>query len=204
MAPHPPRRGRYTRGERAPRPRQAPQVNRPHAPALPAANRRWTGGAQDGANGAAASEAGQGKAGARTRAGGFPPLLSPPRTDPMAPSNPHGTSIPWWGAPETTDGRPTPDGAGGRGAAERPPHPPPPPLPHPSLRATGAILRPPGAEGTPPLPQKGPRRRGGVCGWTCTPRAPAPPAACTRPSLGAAHGGAPEQYRGPAPHDPPP
>ena len=31
----------------------------------------------------------------------------------------------------------------------------------PSLRATGATLRPPGAEGTPPLPQKGPRRGGG-------------------------------------------
>ena len=62
---------------------------------------------------------------------------------------------------------------------------------------------------------------GGGCGWTCTPRAPAPPAACSRggrgrqasphqraraargPSLGAAHGGAPEQYGGRAPHDPP-
>ena len=44
---------------------------RPHA--LPAAGRRRTGGAQDGANGAALSEAGPGKTGARTRAGGFPP-----------------------------------------------------------------------------------------------------------------------------------
>ena len=77
-APHPPRRGRYTRGEGAPRPRQAPPVNRPHAPALPAADRRRTGGAQDGANRAAPSGAGLGKAGARTRAGGFPPPPSPP------------------------------------------------------------------------------------------------------------------------------
>ena len=110
-----------------------------------------------------------------------------------------------------------PTGRGGGGAA----HPPPPPLPAPSLRATGATLRPPGAEGTPPLPQKGPRRGRGGCGWTCTPRALAPPAACLRggcgrqvsphqragaargPSLGAAHGGAPEQYGGRAPHDPP-
>ena len=67
-APHPPRRGRCTRGEGAPRPRQAPPVNRPHAPALPAADRRGTGGAQDGV----------GKAEVRTRAGGFPPPALPP------------------------------------------------------------------------------------------------------------------------------
>ena len=72
-APHPPRRGRCTRGEGVLRPRQAPPVNRPHAPALPAAGRRRTGGAQDGANGAAPSEASLGKMGAPTRAGGPPP-----------------------------------------------------------------------------------------------------------------------------------
>ena len=77
-APHPPRRGRCSLGEGAPRLRQAPPVNRPHAPALPAADQRRTGGAQDGANGAAPSEAGLGKAGARARAGGFPPLPPPP------------------------------------------------------------------------------------------------------------------------------
>ena len=49
---------------------------RPHA--LPAAGRRRTGGAQDGANGAAPSEAGPGKTGARTRAGGIPPPPPPP------------------------------------------------------------------------------------------------------------------------------
>ena len=49
---------------------------RPHA--LPAAGRRRTGGAQDGANRAALSEAGPGKTGARTRAGGSPPPPPPP------------------------------------------------------------------------------------------------------------------------------
>ena len=48
---------------------------RPHA--LPAAGGWRTGGTQDGANGAAPSEAGPGKMGARTRAGGSPPPLPP-------------------------------------------------------------------------------------------------------------------------------
>ena len=78
-APQPLLRGRCTRGEGAPQLRQAPPVNRPHAPALAAADRRRTVCAQDVANGAASSEAGLGKAGARTRAGGFPPPPSPPR-----------------------------------------------------------------------------------------------------------------------------
>ena len=108
--------------------------------------------------------------------------------------------------------RPTERGGG--------PPTPPPPAPPPSLGATSATLRPRGAKGAPPLPQKGPQRGGGECGWTCTPRAPAPPAACPRggrgrqasphqragatrgPSLGAAHGGAPEQYGDRTPHDP--
>ena len=129
------------------------------------------------------------------------------------PGNPHGTGVPRWGTLETTDGRPTPGGAG------RPPHPPP--ASPPSLGATGAALRPPGAEGTPPPPRRDRDAGGGRCGWTCTPRAPAPPAACSRggrgrrasphqragatrtPSLGAAHGSAPEQYGGRAPHYPP-
>ena len=78
--PAPPRGGRCTRGGGgAPRPRQAPPVNRLHTPALPATGRRRTGGAQDGANGAARSEAGLGKAGARTRARrSLPPSLHPP------------------------------------------------------------------------------------------------------------------------------
>ena len=105
---------------------------------------------------------------------------------------------------------------GRRGA----PPPTPPPLPRPGLGATVAALRPPGANGTPP-PPRGTATRGGGCGWTCTPRARAPRAACSRrgrirrasphqragatraPSLGAARGGAPEQYGGRALHDPP-
>ena len=229
-APHPPQRGNCTRDEGAPRPRQAPPVNRPHAPALPAAGRRRTSGAQDGAHGAAPSEAGLGKAGAHNRAGGFPPPPSPPRrTDPFAADRaaPYAHGRPATPTAQVYPGRarrrqrmagrcPTGRGGGGRRSA-----PPPPPAPPPSLRATGATLRPPGAEGTPPLPQKGPRRGGGRCGRTRTPRAPAHPAACSGggrgrraspheraraargPSLGAAHGGAPEQYGGRAPHDPP-
>ena len=72
----------------------------------------------------------------------------------------------------------------------------------------------------PPPPEGTATRGGGGCGWTCTPRAPAPQAACTRggrgrragphpcagatraPSLGAAHGGAPEQYGCRTLHDP--
>ena len=109
-----------------------------------------------------------------------------------------------------------PTGRGGGWAAPQPTHPS---LPPPSLGATGAAPRPPGAEGTPPPPEMGPRRGGEGCG--CTPRAPAPRAACSRggcgrraslhqragatraPSLGAAHGGAPEQYGGRALHAPP-
>ena len=201
---------------------------RPHA--LPAAGRWRTGGAQDGANGAPILEAGPGKTGAHTRAGGLPP---PPPPPPAAPTRwrptrprpmPRATRQP--ARHEYTPGGHAGDNGwqadarwGGWGAG-RPPHPPP-LLPPPGLEATRATLRPPGAEGAPPLPQKGPRRGGGGCGWTCTPRAPAPPAACSRggrgpqasphqragatrgPSLGAAHSGAPEQYGGRAPHDRP-
>ena len=53
-----------------------------------------------------------------------------------------------------------PTGRGGGGRRSGPPNPPP-PAPRPSLRATGATLRPPGAEGTPHLPAKEPRRGGG-------------------------------------------
>ena len=90
-------------------------------------------------------------------------------------------------------GRP-PTGRGGGGRRSSPPTPPP-RSPPPSLRATGAALRTHGAEGTPPLPQKGLRRGGGGCGWTCTPRAPAPPAACSRGSAadGQAHTSAPQR-----------
>ena len=176
----------------------------------------------------------QGRRGREPGRGGSPPL--PPPTPPprrTGPSAADRTAPDARGRPATLTARVyfggarrrqrmagrRPTGRGGGGAA--PPTPPPPPLPPPSLRATGAALRPPGAEGTPPPPRRDPRRGGGGCGWTCTLRALAPPAACSRggrgrrasshqraratraPSLGAAHGGAPEQYGGRALHDPP-
>ena len=239
----PPRRGRCTRGEGALRSRQAPPVNRRHAPALPAADRWRTGGAQDGANGAAPSEAGLGKAGARTRAGGFPPPPSPPpprRTDPLAadraapdargrPATPTARVYPGGARRRQRMAGRRPTGRGGGGRRSGPPTPPPPRSPPPQLEGHRSDPPPPRSRGDAPPPPEGTATRGGGggggggggCGWTCTPRAPAPPAACSRggrgrrasphqragaargPSLGAAHGGAPEQYGGRAPHDPP-
>ena len=74
-APHPPEEAAApgVRGHHCP-------GRRPHA--LSAASQRRTGGTQDGANGAAPSEAGPGKTGARTRVGGFPPPSPPPPPPP--------------------------------------------------------------------------------------------------------------------------
>ena len=155
-------RGHRSRGKR---PRGTARI----LPPCPLPTDGGPAGAQDGANGTAPSEASQGKAGARTRARGFPPpfRLPPRRTDPLAADraapDAHGRSATPTAVvyPEgahrrqrMAGRRPTGRGGGGRRIS-----PPDPPLP--SLRATGATLRPPGAEGTPPLPQKGPRRGGG-------------------------------------------
>ena len=226
--PDPPRRGRCTRGEGAPRPRQAPA--RP-ARCRPTADRRRPGRRKR--SGPFRSRPGED--GGANQGGGIPPPLPPPPPAALTRwllTGPRPTPV---GARQPPRHEYTPGGHAGEigwqadarrggGAGGQPPHPPPPPpprAPSPSLGATGATHRPPGAEGAPPLPQKGPRRREGGCGWTCTPRAPAPPADCSRggrgrqasphqparatrgPSLGAAHGGAPEQYGGRAPHDPP-
>ena len=192
-APQPPRRGRCTRGEGLPRPRQAPPVNRPHAPAPPAADRQQTGGAQDGANGAAPSEAGLGKAGARTRAGGLPPLPPPPaalthwrptgpRLSPRPPGNPHGTSIPRKARRRHRMAGRRPMGRGGGGRRSGPPSPPfrsP-----PQLEGHRSDPPPPRSRGDATPPPEGTATRGGGCGWTCTQRAPAPPAACSRGGRG--------------------
>ena len=222
---HPPRRGPYSRGEGAPRPRQAPQVNRPHAPALPAADRRRTGGTQDGANGAAPSEAGLGKAGARTRAGWFPPPPLPPRrTDPLVADRAAPDAR---GRPATPTARVYPGGArrrqrmagrrltgrGGRGGGGAAP-PPPPPAPPPQLEGHRGDPPPPRSRGDAPPPREGTATPGGgdAAGPAHrAPQRPQPPApdphqragAARGPSLGAAHGSAPEQYGGRAPHDPP-
>ena len=65
------------------------------------------------------------------------------------------------GAPETKDGRPTPDGAGGRGAAERPPVHPPPLLPRLEGRRS-ADPPPPWSRGDAPPPLEGTTTGGGT------------------------------------------
>ena len=179
-APHPARRGRCTRGAGAPRPRQAPA--RP-ARCRPTADWR--------------------RPGQRKRSG--PPLPPPPpaalarqrptgpRPTPAATRQPPRHEYTPGGTPETTDGRPTPDGAGGRGGG---PPIPPPRSPPPSLVATGAALRPSGAEGTPPPPQKGPRRGwGGDAAGPAhrAPQRPQPPAPAGVVAAGRAHTSVPEQ-----------
>ena len=229
-APHPPGEAAAPRGG-ARRTRQAPPVNCLHAPALPATDRRRTSGTQDGANGAAPSEAGLGKAGARTRARRS--LPSPPPPAALTHWRPTGPRLTPTAARQPPQHEYTPGGragdkgwqadtrrGGGAGGGGSAPPPPPHPAPPPGLRAAGAPTpHRPGAKGTPPLPQKRPHRGGGGRSWTCTPRAAAPPAACSRrshgrwasphqragatrgPRPGAARGGAPEQYGGRAPHD---
>ena len=169
-----------------------------------------------------------GRRGREPGRGGSPPAPLPRRTDPLAagraapdaggpPATPTARLYPAVGTPETTDGRPMPDGAGGRGAVGRPRPPPPPP----QLEGHRSNPPPPPEPRGRPLSPRRDRDAGaGGCGWTCTPRAPAPPAACSRGgcgrwagphqrvkaarerSLGAAHGGAPEQYGSRAPVDP--
>ena len=199
-----------------------------HGPGRRPHGRRRTGGGQEGANGAALTEAGQGKTGARTRAGGSPPpppppaaltrwRLTGPRPTPAAARQPPRHEYTPGG--HSGDNGWEADARQGGGAGGRPPHPPP-SCPPPQLGSHRSGPPPPRSRGDPP-PQKGPRRGGGGCGWTCTPRAPTPPAACSlggrgrrasphhraratrAPSFGAAHGGAPEQYGGRALHDPP-
>ena len=140
----------------------------PHA--LPAAGRRRTGGAQDGAHGAALSEAGLGKTGARTRAGGSPPPPPPPprRTDPLAADR---TAPDARGRRATPTARVYPAGArrrqrragrrptgrGGGGAAPPPPPPrSPPPAWEPQERPS-----PPRSRGGAPPPPEGTATRGG-------------------------------------------
>ena len=169
-APQPPQRGRCTRGEGAPRPRQAPPVNRPYPPALPAADRRRTGDAQDSAHGAAYSEAGLGKTEARTRAGG----------------NPHGTSIPRGGHAYAQRG----GGAGGGGAA----HPPPPPATPPQLEGHRSDPPPPRSRGDAPPPPEGTATRGGgVMRLDLHTARPSPP--CLLPPRGSRPTGEPAPSR---------
>ena len=111
----------------------------------------------------------RGRRGRERGRGGSPPPPPPPpphwpvggRPDrarrPRPPGNPHGTIIPQGGTPETTDGRPTPDGARGRGG--RPPHPPPAPPPQFGSHRSGPP--PPRSRGEAPPPPRRDRDAGG-------------------------------------------
>ena len=123
-APHPPRRGRCTQGEGAPRPRQAPArpaCCRPTAD-LRRPGRRKRSGPYRGR---------PGKTGARTRAGGFPPP-PPSALTRWRPTGPRLTAAAARQPPrhEYTPGghagyhRWQADALRGGGAGGRPPHPP--------------------------------------------------------------------------------
>ena len=153
----------------------------PHA--LPAAGRRRTGSAQDGANGAALSEAGPGKTGARTRAGGFPPpppaalthwRLTRPRQTPAAARQPPRHEYTPGG--HAGDNRWQADARRGGG---RPPPRSPPPAWEPQERPSA----PPEPSGRAPPPPEGTATRGGGGGDAAGP-APAP----QRPQLPAPAG----------------
>ena len=152
----------------------------------------------------------RGRRGREPGRGGSPPLpppLLPPhrpvsgRPDrarrPRPPGNPHGTSIPRGGTPGATEGRPTPDGAGGRGG--RPPRPPTPAHP-PAREPQERPSAPPEPRGRPPPPEGTATRGGGGCGWTCS-RGGRGRGASPRQRAGATR--ATEQYGGRAPQDPP-
>ena len=193
-APHPPRRGRCTRDEGAPRPRQAPAHP---ARCRPTADRRRPGRRKR----SGPFRGRPGEDGSANQGGGVPPPRSPPRrTDPLVADR---TAPDARGRPATHTARVYPRGArrrqrmAGRRPTGRGGGPPgPPPLPPPSLRATRATVRPPGAEGTPPLPQKGPRRGGGgdAAGPAHrAPQRPQPPAPSGVAADRRAHTSAPEQ-----------
>ena len=171
---------------------------RPHA--LPAAGRRRTGGAQDGANGAAPSEASPGKTGARTRAGGSPPPPAAltywrptrPRQTPRAARQPPRHKYAPGG--NARDNGWQADARQGGGAGRRPPQPPlepPPPAWEPHERPSA----PPEPRGRPPSPRRD-RDVGGEDSpgpAHSAPQRPEPPAPAGVASDRRAHSSAPEQ-----------
>ena len=198
-APHPPRRGRYTRGAGAPRPRQAPA--RP-ARCRPTADRRRPGRRKR----SGPIRGRPGEDGGANQGGGVPPPPPPP-PPPAAPTRwrltrPRPTRAAAQQPPRheytpgghARDNRWQADARRGAGAGGRPPHPPPCSPPR-SLGATVATLRPPRAEGAPPFPQKGPRRGGGGAAGPAhrAPQRPHPPSPVGVPAAGRAHASVPEQ-----------
>ena len=135
----------------------------------------------------------RGRRGCEPGRGGSLPLPPPPRrTDPLAADRtapdarggqqpPRHEYTPGGGTPETTDGRPTPDGAGGRrGGPANPPPPAPPQL---------------GSHRSPPSPRRD-RDAGGGDASGPAHRAPQrlqPPAPAGVAANRQAHGSAPEQ-----------
>ena len=106
-----------------------------------------------------------------------------------------------------------PTGRGGRGQQSGPPSPPP-PHPPPQLEGhRGDPPPPPSRRDAPPPPEGTATPGGGDAARPAhrVPQRPQPPApvphqragAARGSTLGTAHGGAPEQYGGRAPHDPP-
>ena len=147
-APHPARRGRCTRGAGAPRPRQGPA--RPARCRLTADRRRPGRRKRNGP-----IRGRPGEDGGANQGGGVPPPSPPPpaalahrrptgpRPTPAAARQPPGHEY----TPETTDGRPTPNRAGGAGG--RPPHAPTAP-PLPAWRPQERPSAPPEPRGPPP------------------------------------------------------
>ena len=141
--PHPPRRGRCTQGGGRTAAAASAPVE-PPARSCPARCRptveRWRPGRHT-RSGPFGGQPGEDR-GAKQGLGGSPPPspASPaaltrwqptgPRPTPAAAQQPPRHEYTPGGRPETTDGRPTPDGAGGRGTA--PPPPPPRRLPPPA------------------------------------------------------------------------
>ena len=147
---HPPRGGCCTRGAGAPLPRQAPACP---ARCRPTADQRRPGRRKR----SSPLRGRPGEDGGANQGGGVPPPPPPRRTDPLAAARqpPRHEYTPGGHA---GDNGWQADARWGRGGGPPTPSPPTPP---PSLGATGTTLCPPGAEGAPPLPKKGPRRGGG-------------------------------------------
>ena len=199
-APHPPRRGRCTRGAGAPRPGQAP--TRP-ACCRPTADRRRPGRRKR----SGLIRGRPGEDGGANQGGGVPPPPPPPRrTDPLAadrtapdargrPATPTARAYPGGARQGQRKGGQRPTGRGGGGAA-----PPAPPHPPPAWEPQERPSAPPEPRGPPPPEGTATRGGGGGCGWTCSRGGRGPRAS---PHQRARATRAPEQYGGRAPHDSP-
>ena len=142
----------------------------------------------------------RGRRGREPGRGGSPPPPAPARrTDPLAADQAAPDAR---GRPATPTARVYPGGARRRqrmagrrptGRGGRPPHPPPRPPP-PAWELQERPSAPPEPRGRPPSPRRDRDAGEGGCGWTCTPRAPAPragPAGVA--AAGRAHTSVPDQ-----------